>query len=146
MSEPERIRNVTGAEPCDWCEYGLVVVGHRPAPNGHYLEYGPCPHCQRGAITEFPTGAKGPKGEPGARPSWGPLGYWRGRPPVIEKAVGWGGDVLSRQENVARSKILWYRYGGMDADPLVALDNPDAAERMGAIADELARIAAEAVR
>lgn len=139
--ERRRILNVSGIEVCEWCHRGLAIVAYRPTKKGDDVpEYGPCPWCERGGITEFPTGVKGPHGEPGAKPSWGKEGYWRGRTPAVERPPADERPPFPPQENALRSRLLTLRAGGRDADPLVALDDPDPAARFAALEAEIARV------
>ncbi len=136
----QRTANLTGRQHCDWCDQGLALAAIRPTPIGDGApEYGPCPWCELGARLEFPTGKPGPKGERGARPSWGLDGYWQGRPPVVERAPDHSQRLLPAAENLARMRLLMRRYAGEKVDPLVGLEFGEPARRMEALAAEATR-------
>ncbi len=125
----DRTLNLTGKQFCRNCEDGFAIVSYRTFGKNRMPEYGPCPHCELGARLEFPTGVKGPKGEPGARPSWGRDGYWQGRRHDVEPPPP-DGKLLPREENLLRLKLLNRRLAGENVDPCVGLDMRDPARRI----------------
>lgn len=98
------LENVTGSRHCAYCrDDGLVVVNER-ADGAE--EMGPCPHCERGHLLEFPEGKPGP---------WGQAGYWKGRDaghlrPVLTTRTG----TLREQREQVKQLIQTTTLGGSD--------------------------------
>ncbi len=136
--DDQRTLNLTGKQFCTRCEDGFAITGTRQFGDRPMIEYGPCPYCELGARLEFPTGTKGPKGEPGAKPSWGRDGYWQGRRPDTADPPK-DGTLLPREENLLRLQLLNRRLSGdKTVDPCVGLDHRDPARRIEMVKRALA--------